>query len=108
METGQDFAGIKLNDGNHAGLLISISELFEGSVSHYPDEDLYSSAHSYELKAHPETSVYLDYRQRGLGTGSCGPDTLEKYLIPAGNHRFDFMLRPFDPEKKIQPPCYKV
>ena len=99
---------MKLKDGNHAGLLISVSELFEGSVSHYPEEDLYSSTHAYELKTHPETSVYLDYRQRGLGTGSCGPDTLEQYLIPAGNHRFDFMLRPFDPEIKIQPPCYKV
>ncbi len=88
-----------LKDGNRAGLLISSTGLFEGSVSHYPDEILYSTPHAYELKAHPDTFVYLDHRQRGLGTGSCGPDTLEHYLIPSGSHQFDYILRSFDPKK---------
>ena len=76
--------------------MISSSGLFEGSVSHFPDELLYSTSHAFELKPLSETFVYLDHRQRGLGTGSCGPDTLEKYLISSGNHHFDFLLRPFD------------
>jgi len=88
-----------LKDGNRAGLLISSTGLFEGSVSHYPDEVLYSTSHAYELKAHPYTFVYLDHRQRGLGTGSCGPDTLEHYLIPSGSYQFDYVLRSFDPRK---------
>ena len=88
-----------LKDTNCSGLFISSSDLFEGSVSHYPDEHLYSTSHGYKLKSHPETSVYLDHRQRGLGTGSCGPDTLERYLIPSGTHQFDYVFRPFDPTK---------
>lgn len=88
-----------LKDGNRAGLLISSTGLFEGSVSHYPDEVLYSTSHAYELKAHPYTFVYLDHRQRGLGTGSCGPDTLEHYLIPSGSYQFDYVFRSFDPRK---------
>ena len=91
---------IILKDANCSGLFISSSDLFEGSVSHYPDEHLYSTSHAYRLQSHPETSVYLDYRQRGLGTGSCGPDTLERYLIPSGIHHFDYVFRPFDPRKK--------
>lgn len=91
---------IILKDVNCSGLFISGSGLFEGSVSHYPDAHLYSTSHAYKLQSHPETSVYLDYRQRGLGTGSCGPDTLERYLIPSGIHHFDYVFRPFDPRKK--------
>ena len=35
----------------------------------------------------------------GLGTGSCGPDTLEHYLIPSGSYQFDYVFRSFDPRK---------
>ncbi len=87
---------ISLKDGDTSGIIISSSGLFEGSVSHYPDEILFSSSHSFELKPSSETFVYLDHLQRGLGTGSCGPDTLEKYIIHSGNYHFDFILRPFD------------
>ena len=34
-------------------------------------------------------------RKRGLGTASCGPDTLPQYRIPAGTHRFAYRLRPY-------------
>jgi hypothetical protein len=36
--------------------------------------------------------VNLDVAQRGLGTASCGPDTLERYRIPAGEHILDFEI----------------
>jgi len=88
-----------LKDTNFTGLFISSSGIFEGSVSHYPDELLYSTAHAYELKPRPETFVYLDHRQRGLGTGSCGPDTLKKYIISSGIYNFDYLFCPFDTRK---------
>ena len=79
-----------------SGIIISSSGLFEGSVSNFSDEMLYSTYNAFKLKPYPETFVYLDHRQRGLGTGSCGPDTLEKYLIPSGKYHFDFLMKPFD------------
>ena len=79
-----------------SGIIISSSSLFEGSVSHYSDNMLFSSSHAFKLKPCSETFVYLDHRQRGLGTGSCGPDTLDKYIIHSGNYHFDFLMRPFD------------
>ena len=98
---------IILRDGDFSGLKISSSGLFEGSASHFPDELLYSTPHAFKLKPHSETFVYLDHRQRGLGTGSCGPDTLDKYLISSGIHHFDFLIRPFDTRKSEPFNLYK-
>ena len=89
-----------LSDGESKGLLFYSSNDFEGSVSHFPDEDLYHASHAFKMKPRQNTSVYLDHRQRGLGTASCGPDTLERYRIPAGIHFFDFFIKGFDPTEE--------
>ncbi|MFE2035132.1 hypothetical protein ACFXBB_18155 [Streptomyces scopuliridis] len=36
----------------------------------------------------------LDAAHRGLGTASCGPDTLPRYRLGAGAHRWSWTLRP--------------
>jgi hypothetical protein len=38
--------------------------------------------------------VLVDAIQRGLGTASCGPDTLEKYQIKPGVYTLHFALVP--------------
>ena len=91
-----DLRWMALSDGESRGLFFSSSGYFEGSVSHYPDQDLYQTPHAFELKPRQETSVYLDHMQRGLGTASCGPDTLQRYRIPAGVHHFDFFIQGSD------------
>lgn len=70
-------------------------EYMECSVSHFTADDLYRALHTHELHPRRETIVNLDYRHRGLGTGSCGPDTLPQYRLPAGTYRFDYRIRPF-------------
>jgi len=66
----------------------------EFSASHYTAHDLFASTHTPELeaKARPETILNLDLVQRGLGTASCGPDTLPKYRIEPGTHRWSYIL----------------
>ena len=39
--------------------------------------------------------VYLDLAQRGLGTASCGPDTLEALPHPAAGARFAYWIAPY-------------
>jgi len=68
-------------------------ELFEFSASHYTAEDLFRARHTCDLQARPEVILNLDCIQRGLGTGSCGPDTLPRYRIRAGLHRFAYRIR---------------
>ena len=91
-----DLRWMMLKNNNFSGLFISSSGLFEGSVSHYPDDHLFETSHSYKLKPFPETFVYIDHKQRGLGTGSCGPDTLERYMVHSGVYKFNYLFRPFD------------
>ena len=50
--------------------------------------------HTTDLTPRAEVMVNLDVAHRGLGTGSCGPDTLERYRIAAGDYRLDFEIRP--------------
>ena len=45
------------------------------------------------LEPRAETIVHLDAAHRGLGTASCGPDTLPEYLVGPGTHRWSWTLR---------------
>ncbi len=65
----------------------------EFNATHFTAEDLYAARHTSDLSLRPETILHLDAAHRGLGTASCGPDTLEAYRIPAGKHSLVFTLR---------------
>jgi beta-galactosidase len=69
----------------------------EGSVSHFTPDDLFAAGHAHQLTPRPETLINLDVAQRGLGTASCGPDTLERYRIGPGDYVLDFDIEGFEP-----------
>ena len=76
--------------------LIAVGEpLLEVSVSHYTAADLFQALHTNELKRRDETILHLDVRQSGLGGNSCGPGTLDQYLVMPADYHFTIMLRPF-------------
>ncbi|KAK3692307.1 glycoside hydrolase family 2 protein [Podospora appendiculata] len=52
---------------------------------HYSTADLDESKHPYELykRKRKDTVVHLDWMHHGLGTGSCGPETLPQYTLDA-------------------------
>ena len=52
-----------------------------------------AATHHPELVPRPETIVHLDAAHRGLGTASCGPDTLPAYLVGPGEYRWAWTLR---------------
>ncbi len=62
------------------------------AARHHSDEQLEQASITAELEASPETFVYVDHMLRGLGTGSCGPDTLEQYRIKAGRYEWSWKL----------------
>ena len=47
---------------------------------------------TYELAPRPEVYLNLDMAQRGLGTASCGPDTLPQYCLLESLYRFAYRL----------------
>ena len=63
------------------------------SVTRYRAHDLAAATHSDELVPRPEVVVHVDAAHRGLGTASCGPDTLPEYLLGPGEYRWSYVLR---------------
>lgn len=89
-----DVRWASLTDSDGAGLLVVGMPLVEVSALHFTAEDLEKARHTYELKKREDITLSVDYRQSGLGGGSCGPDTLPKYQIKPEPVRFSIRLRP--------------
>jgi beta-galactosidase len=82
------------NDG--AGVRFTPARPCEGSVSHFTPDDLFAATHAHQLTPRAEVLVNLDVAQRGLGTASCGPDTLERYRIGASDYELAFEIEGFE------------
>ena len=79
--------------GRDCSVEITSEKNFEFSVSHFTVKDLFSALHQCELKKRKETYLCLDLAQRGLGTGSCGPQTLPQYALNEKTYHFAFSLK---------------
>ncbi len=66
--------------------------LFSFSARHFDDGELTDAATTGDLIPRAKTMLSIDHRVRGVGTGSCGPDTLATYRIGAGQHEWSFAL----------------
>jgi beta-galactosidase len=89
-----DVRWLALRDETGRGVRIGLDRPRQVSVLHYRDEDLASATHDVDLAACAETIVHLDAAHRGLGTASCGPDTLPGYLARPGRWRWTWWLVP--------------
>jgi beta-galactosidase len=106
--TGQYFPYIKPQEhGNHGkvkwaavydalgrGILFKAAETFEFNASHFTAEDLAAAKHSVDLVPRPETIVRIDYKNGGIGSGSCGPYTGEQYIVSDKEIRYAFSMLP--------------
>ncbi|KAE9411499.1 intracellular beta-galactosidase BgaD [Gymnopus androsaceus JB14] len=63
-------------------------------ASHYTTEALDSSKHPFELeeKRLDDVVFRLDFEHHGLGTGSCGPKTLDKYALKSEEFKYELWL----------------
>jgi beta-galactosidase len=62
---------------------------------HHRADDLYAAADQTELVRRAELHVHVDVAHRGVGTASCGPDTLPEYVVRAGRWRWRWRLTPY-------------
>jgi beta-galactosidase len=82
-----------VSNGTHALRIDAGSELFSFAVRKHSDTVLEAATIPPELTPSGETYVHIDHRLRGVGTGSCGPDTLPQYRITPGRYRWSWTLR---------------
>jgi beta-galactosidase len=62
------------------------------SATRFTVEDLYAAGHETDLRPRRNLVVHADVAHRGVGTGSCGPDVLDRYRIRPGTYRFSYRL----------------
>ncbi|MEE1112963.1 MAG: glycoside hydrolase family 2 TIM barrel-domain containing protein, partial [Bacteroidales bacterium] len=79
--------------GSTKGLKIEANQPIAFSMLHFDDKDFNKEKlHPWELNPREEVYAHFDFIQRGLGNGSCGPQTIEKYQVPSSG-TYSFTLR---------------
>jgi beta-galactosidase len=89
-----DVRWLEVSDGKSRGLRFGFDAPRQVSATHFRAEDLAAAKHDVELTPRRETVVCLDAAHRGLGTASCGPDTLPEYLVGPGVYEWSWMVAP--------------
>jgi beta-galactosidase len=74
------------------GVRIQLSKPLQVSVTPNRAVDLADATHDVEVIASGNTVVHIDAAHRGLGTASCGPDTLDKYIVKTGVHTWEWIV----------------
>ncbi len=82
--------------GPTAGLRVERTDggLASCSATHHTQADLAAATDWLNLRRRRETVVHLDVAKRGVGTASCGPDTLDRYRVAPGRWRWSWSLTP--------------
>lgn len=75
------------------GIKIESDKPIAFSMLHFDDTDfIKDELHPWELNPREEVYAHFDFVQRGLGNGSCGPQTIKKYQVPSSGI-YSFVLR---------------
>ena len=84
--SSSDTVGLKAHFGTQQG--------FSFAAMRYETADLDEAKHPFELKKKKRDYVVLrlDARHHGLGTGSCGPKTMDQYALKMGEFEFEVDL----------------
>lgn len=102
MGNHEDLRELILVDTNGEGIRVETAGQVAFSTLYWTDQQLKAQTHNWELpleSAESDRTVYahFDYMQKGVGSGSCGPGTIDKYLIPTSG-TYSYTLR-FSPVK---------
>jgi hypothetical protein len=76
---------------------VTADDPFDFSAHRYTTADLEATDHDAELPRRDAVYLPVDGAHCGLGTGSCGPPTLERYRLPPGERR---VLGPVHPVRR--------
>ena len=80
-----DTRWLELRSDKGATIGVEAAETLGFGVSHFTADDLFRARHTVDLSPGQAVVLSLDAAHRGVGTGSCGPDTRPEYQI-TGRH----------------------
>jgi beta-galactosidase len=75
--------------------VLTIDELddLQVTVARVTDAELAAAGHLEDLPQPDDCYVWIDVRQRGVGSAACGPDTAPAHRIEPGTYRWSYRLR---------------
>jgi beta-galactosidase len=82
------------NQTSH-GLYVQLDKPRMVTVTPMRSGDLADVTHNVFVQPSGNTVVSIDAIQRGVGTASCGPDTLPKYRIKPGTYKWSWTVISF-------------
>ncbi|NJM15856.1 MAG: hypothetical protein HC896_11255 [Bacteroidales bacterium] len=91
----EDVKWLLLSNSAGEGLLVVAKDRLSATALHYRENDIYHAKNTAALNPVDAVVLSLDFKQRGVGNGSCGPDVLPQYDIAPEPCSFRFSLRPF-------------
>jgi beta-galactosidase len=75
------------------GLTFVADKAFEINVSQYSTEELFKKQHAAELKKDGKSHIRVDYKDSGIGSGSCGPQLMDQYKLSEEEIHFEITLK---------------
>lgn len=87
---------VAMSDVKGMGLFVTSDELFNFSIYQYSDENLSVAERINQMELADYWTFNIDHRQAPLGTATCGPGSLEKYLINDDIYEYTIRIRPFN------------
>ena len=97
MGNRQDLRSLTLADNHGNKINVETNGQVAFSTLYWSDQQLKEKYHNWEL-ALPDNDedrtiyAHFDYAQRGVGSGSCGPDVLSSYAVPTSG-TYGYTLR---------------
>ena len=85
-----DVRWFAVTDAANKGALIQLDRPRFVTVSPYRSETLADTSHNVDLVPSGNSVVTIEAISRGVGTASCGPDTLAKYKIKPGSYTWSW------------------
>lgn len=86
-----DVRWVEVSNNHGETIRIELAKPGQVSVTPFRASELATATHDVELSP-SVTVVAIDTIHRGVGTASCGPDTLDEYLIKPGKYTLAYTL----------------
>ncbi|MDX2110237.1 MAG: glycoside hydrolase family 2 TIM barrel-domain containing protein [Verrucomicrobiota bacterium] len=85
---------VKLLSADGTGLQAHGEPEINFSVHRYTTDDIEQAKHWHHLKPRPELWLHLDYKQNGIGSGSCGPWPWDQHKLKPEAFEFGVQITP--------------
>ncbi len=95
QETGHhcDTRWIELRKDKGDGLRFDFPRSLEFNALPFSSGDLFRARHAKDLVPRPDNFLTIDAAHRGVGSGSCGPDTLLQYRLLKRRYSWQYRVR---------------